>query len=214
VKLVDCLDIGATLVPTAPCLVTETSVLSYAEVQGLSRSIAASLTACGVGPGSTVAVLSATDPLALTCILAASRAGASWMLVDPADVTAEELLQELGGCSVLLFRTTSADLAQQVNPSLPQPHTLVCLDGHHDGAVSWGEFLVAGAALAAVGPVGPVGHALPAPARPVDDRPALLALGPLTESTAARWQRVLARGGRIVMRPAEAALAARARLEA
>jgi non-ribosomal peptide synthetase component F len=211
VKLVDCLDIGAALVPTAPCLVTETSVLSYAEVQGLSRTIAASLAASGVVPGSTVAVLSATDPLALTCVLAASRAGAAWVLVDPADASADELLQELGGCSALLFRTSAADLVQQVHPSLPQPHTMVCLDGAHPGALGWGQFLVAGASRTATVPVGPPAAG---PLAPVDDRPVLLALGPLTESTATRWQRVLAQGGRIVMRPSETAPAARARLQA
>ena len=210
-KLVDCLDIGAASVPTAPCLVTETSVLSYAEVQGLSRTIAASLAASGVAPGSTVAVLSATDPLALTCVLAASRAGAAWVLVDPEDATADEVLQELGGCSALLFRTTAAELAHQVTTSLPEPHALVCIDGRHDGALGWGEFLVAGATRTATVPVGPPAAA---PAGPSDDRPVLLALGPLTESTTSRWQRVLAQGGRIVMRPAQPAPAARAMLEA
>ena len=210
-KLVDCLDMGADSVPTAPCLVTESSVLSYAEVQGLSRTIAASLAAAGVAPGSTVAVLSGTDPVALTCVLGASRAGAAWILVDPEDATAEELLQELGACSALLFRTTAAALVEQVHPSLPQPHTLVCLDGRRDGAVGWGEFLVAGATRTATVPVGPPTTGA---AGPTDDRPVLLALGPLTESTTGRWQRVLAQGGRIVMRPAQTAPAARARLEA
>ena len=210
-KLVDCLDTGAASVPTAPCLVTESSVLSYAEVQGLSRTIAASLAASGVTPGSTVAVLSATDPLALTCVLGAGRAGAAWVLVDPEDASAEEVLQELGGCSALLFRTTAAPLARQVDASLPLPHALVSLDGRHDGALSWGEFLVAGATRTVTVPLGPPAVATAAPA---DDRPVLLALGPLTESTAGRWQRVLAQGGRIVMRPAETASAVPARLEA
>lgn len=209
-KLVDCLDMGAALVPTAPCLVTESSVLSYAEVQGLSRSIAASLLAHGVTAGSTVAVLSATDPLALSCVFAASRAGAAWVLVDPAEVAADDLLPELGGCSAILFRTTGAELAHRVHPSLPQPHALVCLDGHDDAAVGWGRFLVDGSTRTAVVPmVPPVVTA----AEPAEDRPVLLALGPLTEQTATRWQRVLAQGGRIVMRPAESAVS-RTRLEA
>ena len=81
--LVDFLDLGAALSPAAPCLVAEDATLSYAETQGLSRSIASSLTALGVGGGDTVGVLSGNDPLALTCVFGANRAGASWSLIDP-----------------------------------------------------------------------------------------------------------------------------------
>jgi fatty-acyl-CoA synthase len=145
VDLVDCFDLGAALAPTAPCLVTETATLSYAETQGLSRSIAASLDACGVCAGDTVAVLSANDPLALTCILGASRAGAAWALIDPEDASVDGLLEELGDCSALLFRTAGAGLVRKAHQRLPQPRTLVCLDGRADGALGWGEFLLAGA---------------------------------------------------------------------
>lgn len=144
-KLVDCLDLGAALAPTAPCLVTATATLSYAETQGLSRSIAASLEACGVSAGDTVAVLSDSDPLALTCILGASRAGAAWALIDPGDATVDGLLDELDGRSALLFRTAGAELVREAYRRLPRPHTLVCLDGPAEGALGWGEFLVAGA---------------------------------------------------------------------
>ena len=210
-KLVDCLDLGAAMVPAAPCLVTETATLSYAEAQGLSRSIADSLVACSVGDGDTVGVLSANDPLALTCIFGASRAGAAWALIDPTDATVDELLQELSACSVLLFRAADIELVRQVHPQLPLPHTLVCLDGSTEGALGWGEFLVAGLARAAVAPVGPPRTAVE---RPGEDRPVFLALGPLTEATAGQWQLVLAQGGRIVMRTSGTAVAAETRLEA
>ncbi|MFI2707200.1 AMP-binding protein, partial [Nocardioides sp. CER28] len=106
---------------------------------------AASLAAYGVGAGDTVAVLSANDPLALTCILGASRAGAAWALIDPEDASVDELLRELSGCSALLFRTAGAELVREARQRLPQPRTLVCLDGRAQGALGWGEFLVAGA---------------------------------------------------------------------
>ena len=220
-QLVDCLDLGAAQVPTSACLVTETATLSYAETQGLSRSIAASLAACGVRPGDTVGVLSANDPLALTCVFGASRAHAAWALIDPADATVEELLQELSACSALLFRTADAELAREVHLRLPQPHAMVCLDGHVPEAIGWGEFLVNGFTRTAVVPVGPSasssddrddsddsGHSGTS-----EDRPVFLALGPLSEATADQWLPVLAQGGRIMMRTTSA-VASEALLEA
>lgn len=212
-NLVDCLDLGASQVPAAPCLVMESTTLSYAETQGLSRSVASSVTACGVGAGDTVGVLSASDPLALTCIFGASRAGAAWALMDPTEATVEELLQELSACSLLLFRTADAALVREVQLRLPLPHTLVCLDGRVEGSLGWGEFLAAGLVRTAFLPVGPPA-ALSDDDAPSDDRPIFLALGPLTEATAGRWQPVLAQGGRIVMRSPEAVPAHAAALEA
>ena len=212
-KLADCLDLGAALVPAAPCLVTETTVLSYAETQGLSRSVSSSLQACDVRAGDVVGVLSANDPLALTCIMGASRAGAAWALLDPSDVDVDELVQELSGCSVLFFRLADVELVRQLQLRLALPHVLVTLDGHVEGAIGWGEFLVAGLSRMAVAPVGPP-NALPHDDRPSDERPVFLALGPLTEATAVRWQPVLAQGGRIVMRTSESVPAQHARLEA
>jgi non-ribosomal peptide synthetase component F len=211
VRLVDCLDLGASLAPTSPCLVTETATLSYAETQGLSRSIASSLDACGVGNGDTVGVLSVNDPLALTCIFGASRAGAAWALIDPTEATIEELLQELTACGLLLFRSADAELVRRVSLLLPLPHTLVCLDGRAEGALGWGEFLVAGLTRAALAPVGVAD--VPDEAAG-GDRPVFLALGPLTEATTSRWQPVLAQAGRIVMRTSDAPAVQRSRLEA
>jgi fatty-acyl-CoA synthase len=213
VKLADCLDLGAALVPAAPCLVTETTTLSYAETQGLSRSVAASLGACEVREADTVGVLSANDPLALTCIMGASRAGAAWALLDPSDADVAELAQELSRCSLLFFRARDAELVRQLQLHLPLPHVLVVLDGHVEGALGWGEFLVTGLSRMAVFPVGPPAYASD-DAAASEDRPIFLALGPLTEATADRWQAVLAMGGRIVMRTSQAAPKQHARLEA
>ncbi|GAB7004628.1 hypothetical protein JCM18899A_21010 [Nocardioides sp. AN3] len=221
-KLVDCLDLGAALVPAAPCLVTENATLSYAEVQGLSRSVAASLGACGAG-GATVGIVSANDPMALTCLFGASRAGAAWVLVDPAQVGADELVEELSACSVLLFHAADAGLVLEAQLRLPRAHTLVCLDGRLAGALlegargkralGWGEFLAGGMTRTAFMPVGPSPIAS-SDVRASDERPVFLAVGPLSEETASQWQPVLAQGGRIVMRTPEPALAAESRLEA
>jgi hypothetical protein len=199
VSLVDSLDLGASLAPAAPCLVTESATLSYAETQGLSRSISSSLGACGVAAGQTVGVLSANDPLALTCIFGASRAGAAWALVDPVEATVEELVDELRSCSLLLVRTADADLARALLPQLPLLETLVCLDGTVPGALGWGEFLVAGLTEAGCRWAEPPATAC-AEEQPRDDRPVFLALRPLSQATSVRWGPVLAQGGRIVMR--------------
>ncbi|CCI54061.1 AMP-binding protein [Nostocoides jenkinsii] len=61
-RLVDYLDKGASLGPDRPCLTTDGSSLSYAEVVDLSHRIAAALVARGVTPGGKVAILSANDP--------------------------------------------------------------------------------------------------------------------------------------------------------
>ena len=77
-RLTDCLDKGASLGPDAPCLTTGDHTLTYGEVQGLSRQVARALGRSGVRPGDKVAVLSANDPTAFSCVFGISRAGAVW----------------------------------------------------------------------------------------------------------------------------------------
>ena len=55
-RLSDYLDKGASLGPDAPCLTTDGETRSYAEVQELSRRIAAALARQGIGTGDTVAL--------------------------------------------------------------------------------------------------------------------------------------------------------------
>ena len=149
--LVDGLDLGAAIVPTAPCLETDSATLSYAEAQGLSRSIAASLTACGLGAGETVGVMSASDPLVLTVLFGASRAGAAWTVVDPTTATIVDLMRQVDACSALFHRAADSELARELGMRLPQLRLTVCLDaragGAGEGALGWGEFLMAGVNL-------------------------------------------------------------------
>ncbi|GAA4936623.1 acyl-CoA synthetase (AMP-forming)/AMP-acid ligase II [Actinomycetospora succinea] len=146
-RLVDHLDKGASLDPDAPCLVCDGETSTYAEVQQLSGRIAAALVADGVAPGDKVAILSANDPTAFTCVFGISRAGAVWCPVNPRNEAAEnrELL-DLFGCSVLFFQASFAPLVDAIRGALPQLRTVVCLDGDPEWARRLDEFLASGGA--------------------------------------------------------------------
>ncbi len=159
-RLVDYLDKGASLGPGRPCLTTDGESLSYAEVQGLAGRVAGALAARDVGPGATVAILSANDPVSFTCVFGISRAGAVWCPINPRNEASEnrELL-DLFGCVALLFQASFAPLVAAIRADLPALTTLVCLDGDVDvdGVLGFEEFLAAGGeppSLPAGGPEG------------------------------------------------------------
>lgn len=223
--LVACLDLGASLSPAAACLVADDTELSYGEVQGLSRSVAASLAAYGIGPGATVGVLSTADPLVASCVFGIDRVGASWAVVDPAgppdDVTSD-LVRRLAGCTMLLTRAEHLRLVEVLRPFLPRLRRVVSLDRSPSagrtgsdtmaGVHGWGEFLVAGLGWEGTHPVppAPVADA----GSTADEAPVYLARQVATTRSFRRWQPVLARGGRIVMRTRVPAAATLSRLEA
>ena len=98
-RLVDYLDKGASLGPDAPCLTTD----GRRRRTPRCRSSAGGRGGTGgqdVRPGDKVAILSANDPVAFTCVFGISRAGAVWCPVNPRNEAAEnrELL-ELFDCS-------------------------------------------------------------------------------------------------------------------
>ena len=129
-RLVDYLDKGASLAPDAACLTTDGESLTYAEVQQLSYRIAGALAATGVRPGGKVAILSANDPVAFSCVFGISRAGAVWCPINPRNEAAEnrELLDQFD-CEVLIYQSAFAPLVDRIRDSLPKVHTFVCLDG-------------------------------------------------------------------------------------
>ena len=135
VRLVDYLDKGASLDAGAPCLTTDGQSRTYAEVRALSHRISAALAARGVRPGDRVAILSANDPTAFTCVFGISRAGAVWCPINPRNEAAEnrELL-DLFGCVALIFQERFAPLVQQIRDDLKDLTTLVCLDADVEGA--------------------------------------------------------------------------------
>jgi acyl-CoA synthetase (AMP-forming)/AMP-acid ligase II len=156
-RVVDYLDKGASLDPEAACLTTDGVSMSYAAVQALSQRVASALHASGVRPGDKVAILSANDPVAFTCVFGISRAGAVWCPINPRNEAAEnrELL-DLFDCSVVVFQRSFAPLVARIRGDLTKVHTWVCLDasvdgpdaGTVDGALGWDEFLSRGAGTA------------------------------------------------------------------
>ena len=147
-RLVDFLDKGASLDRDAPCLECDGVTATYADVQALTGRIAAALVAGGVAPGDSVAVLSANDPTAFTCVFGISRTGAVWCPVNPRNEAAEnrELLA-LYGCSVLVFQAAFAPLVDAIRGDLPDLRTLVCLDADLPWALGWEDFLASGDAV-------------------------------------------------------------------
>src|SRR3954451_11612720 len=172
-RLVDYLDKGASVDPEAPCLTTDGVSSSYAEVRALSLAIAAALVGCGVAPGDKVAVLSANDPIAFSCIFGISRAGAVWCPINPRNEAIEnrELL-DLFDCTVLIHQQSFGPLVADIRDDLPQLRSVVCLDGEADhgirGSLSWQEFL----------DQAPAGERVDA--RPVDDLAMIVGTGGTT----------------------------------
>ncbi|WP_134766202.1 long-chain fatty acid--CoA ligase [Nocardioides sp. 1609] len=137
-RLADYLDKGASLGPDAPCLTTDGTTSSYADVQELSRRVAGGLVARGVAPGDAVAIVSSNDPVAFTTVFGISRVGAVWCPINPRNEASEnrELL-ELFGCTTLVFQASYAGLVDQIRGDLPALTTLVCLDAGPDDAPAW-----------------------------------------------------------------------------
>lgn len=227
-RLADHLDKGASLGDGAPCLICDGRTWTYGEVRGLAGRIASALAGHGVRPGDKVAILSANDPVAFTCVFGISRAGAVWCPINPRNEAAEnrELLDRFD-CSVLLFQASYAPLVAKIRADLPGIRTWVCLDAAVDGALTWDEFLAAGAGdvdrpavddlAMIVGTGGTTGRpkgvmltganleamtAVTLMSYPWPDaggRPAYLALAPLTHAAGVLCFPVLARGGSIVV---------------
>ena len=154
-RLTDYLDKGASLGPEAPCLTTAGQTLSYGEVQQLSRQIAGALDRSGIAAGDKVAILSANDPLAFSCVFGISRAAAVWCPVNPRNEAAENRdLLDFFDCRCLIFQAAFGPLVAKILPDLPKLTTLVCLDGTGPNATPFREWI--GAEAAAPGPAGPL----------------------------------------------------------
>ena len=226
-RLVDYLDKGASVDPGAPCLTTDGRSASYAEVRELSFRIAAALVRVGVAPGDKVAILSANDPVAFTCVFGISRAGAVWCPINPRNEAAEnrELL-DLFDCTVLIHQQSFAPLVDQIRGELPKLTSIVCLDGAPlEGTLSWEEFLGAPADAPVdapsiddlamiVGTGGTTGRpkgvmltgtnletmtAITLMSYPFEGRPVYLALAPLTHAAGVLCFPVMAKAGEIVV---------------
>src|ERR1700754_4920715 len=128
-RFIDYLDKGASLGVDAPCLTMDGRDLSYGEVQKWSYRIARAFERAGIAPGEKVAILSANDPIAFSCVFGISRAGAVWCPINPRNEAAEnrELLDQFD-CEVLIYQSAFAPLVNRIRDALPKVHTFVCLD--------------------------------------------------------------------------------------
>src|SRR5690349_24281515 len=134
-RVVDYLDKGASLDPEAACLTTDGVSMSYAAVQALSHRVASALRASGVAPGDKVAILSANDPIAFTCVFGISLAGAVWCPINPRNEAAENRdLLDAFDCTCLIYQQAFAPLVDQILPALPKLGTVVCLDASRPGS--------------------------------------------------------------------------------
>lgn len=227
--LSDYLDKGVSLGVDSPCLTMGERTLSYGQVQQLSWRIARALDRSGVRPGEKVAILSANDLIAFSCIFGISRAGAVWCPVNPRNEADEnsELL-DLLDCSCLIFQAAFAPLVERIRPKLPKLTTLVCLDEAVATATSFDDWvdglaaepwhgdptddtvLIAGTGGTTGKPKGVMltgrniesMSALTLMSYPFEGRPTYLALAPLTHAAGVLAFPIMTLGGEIVIMPA------------
>ena len=229
-RLSDYLDKGVSLGRDAPCLTIGETTRSYGQVYDDTVTIASALQHTGIDAGDRVAVLSANDPLALTCVFGVSRAGAVWCPINPRNEADENRqLFELFGCRFLFFQSAFADLVARIRDQLPQLEWLVCLDGEVPGALSYDRWLAdhgsdsvvdqrpADGLCIIAGTGGTTGRpkgvrlteenmltstASALMSYPFGDRPQYLALAPLTHSAGVLTFPILSLGGHVVVMPA------------
>jgi fatty-acyl-CoA synthase len=227
-RLTDYLDKGASLSSGAACLTMGGTTFSYGQVQELSWQVARALGRSGVRPGDKVAILSANDPVAFSCVFGIVRAGAVWCPVNPRNEAAENRdLLDLFDCSCLIFQGAFEPLVVQMLPGLPKLTTLVCLDRQTATATAFADWLSAIPAqpheaepiddiAMIVGTGGTTGKpkgvmltgqnietmsALTLLGYPFTGRPVYLALAPLTHAAGVLCFPVMALGGEIVVMP-------------
>jgi len=226
--LTDYLDKGASLGTDASCLTVGDRSLSYGQVQELSHRIGRALRRSGVQAGDKVAILSANDPTAFSCVFGIARAGAVWCPINPRNEASEnrELL-DFFDCTCLIFQSAFAPLVEQILPELPKLTTPVCLDGSLTFAISFDAWI----AEVSREPCEAVGHddtamivgtggttgrpkgvmltgrnletmtALTLMGYPFESRPVYLALAPLTHAAGVLCFPILALGGEVVIMP-------------
>jgi fatty-acyl-CoA synthase len=228
-RLTGYLDKGASLGAAAPCLTMAGQTRTYADVQRASWQVARALRRSGVRPGDKVAILSANDPVAFSCVFGIARAGAVWCPINPRNEAAEnrELL-DLFDCTCLIFQSAFTPLVRRISPDLRKLETLVCLDQAAPGAVAFADWvaglpdepweaapaddtaLIAGTGGTTGKPKGVMltGRnienmaALTLMSYPFAGRPVYLALAPLTHAAGVLCFPIMALGGEIVIMPA------------
>ena len=173
-----------------------------------------------------MAILSANDPVAFTCVFGISRAGAVWCPVNPRNEAAEnrELL-DLFDCSVLIFQARSRRWSRRSGTTCRSSRPWSASTARSTARLTWDAFLgdkrgeiVDGSAVddlaMIVGTGGTTGRpkgvmltgtnletmtALTLMCYPFEGRPVYLALAPLTHAAGVLCFPVLALGGEVVV---------------
>jgi acyl-CoA synthetase (AMP-forming)/AMP-acid ligase II len=227
-RLIDYLDKGASLGADAPCLTMEERDLSYGEVQRLSYRVARALDRSGVSPGDKVAILSANDPAAFSCVFGISRTGAVWCPINPRNEAAENrFVLDAFDCSLLIVHSAYAGMVEKILPELPKLRAVICLDAELPFAQSFKSWLADASddpfdrappddLVLIPGTGGTTGKpkgvmltgrnieamtALTLLGYPFKGRPIYLALAPLTHAAGVLCFPIMALGGRIVIMP-------------
>ena len=146
---IDYLDRGWRLAPQRACLVDATTgaEYTYSAVREQTFLIANALRAEGVGVGSVVGVLAGNDPVAFVCVLAAMRAGATYLSVNARNSLREnaEMYRDFG-CEVLFVQGESVDRIDEIRETAPNVKRIVRLDGVAEGVPDLAQYTVGAAA--------------------------------------------------------------------
>jgi fatty-acyl-CoA synthase len=107
--------IGATVEtqPQAPCVVTDTTSLTYRQVWVRAGELAEQLARLGVGTGHKIAILSPNSVDCVVAMVALVRAGAAWLPINHRDSrsTTADVLQRFGCHALLVAPELEAEVA-------------------------------------------------------------------------------------------------------
>lgn len=150
-RMIDFFDRGARNAPDQPCMVTDTSVATYAQVRARSKRIANALIADGFAAGAHGAVLSGNDPVAFEAILGILRADGVWTMANNrASPEENAYLLDLLDVDVLFFHTEIAERIALFRAQCPRIRRYVSIDAPHAAADAFLGDWLAGASDAEV----------------------------------------------------------------
>lgn len=124
--------------PDRPCLIDGDIRRSYREVAARSARIAGRLRQSGLGPGSRIGVLSPNSAMAFECLIGITRAGCSWVPLNPRNPP-EELAAYLRqtGCVALFHHQEHAGAAELFGATVPSLRCVVRFDDQDTSLDGW-----------------------------------------------------------------------------
>jgi fatty-acyl-CoA synthase len=134
-RMIDFFDRGARNAPDQPCMVTDRSSATYAEVFARSNRIANALIADGFQAGAHGAVLSGNDPRAFEAILGILRADGVWTMANNrASEDENAYLLDLLDVDTLFFDTEVAERIPRFRADCPRIRRYVAIDAPDERA--------------------------------------------------------------------------------